>query len=204
MNWLDTIDLPEGIHAAMLTGRDVVTGEDLAYPVVWADRAYGTCPRCGQPVARIVEDCPVLLDTGAGQGGQIQELDKQHGCGEWLDVDWQEVQACEAAGGITADDVTAAAGALAAGLAAEITAERDRIRARLRADLRDALRRLAEPLEPGETPEDRAEDAGTGSEIDPGVCVEDGKWFAWDYDPAGGPEPIIVHASDLAPEDLRD
>jgi hypothetical protein len=90
---VDVLELPSGTHAMVLTGRDVVTGEQLAYPVVWVDRSYCTCPRCGEPVARVVEECPVLLDTGAGQGGQIEEWSKQHGCGEWLSVDWEEVAA---------------------------------------------------------------------------------------------------------------
>jgi hypothetical protein len=198
MDWLDALTLPAGTHAAVLTGRDVVSGEQLAYPVVWADRAYAACPLCGQPVARVVEECPVLLDTGACQGGRIEEWSKQHGCGEWLPVDWDQVPAGDPVSDVTEDDVVAAARMLAARLAGAITAERGRIRERLLAELRDVLRRLAEPLEDGETSEDRAEQVGTASEASPGVYEEDGEWIAWDYDPAGNSETIAVDASDLA------
>jgi hypothetical protein len=196
---LGTLDLPTGTHAAVLTGHDVVSGEQLAYPVVWADRPYDTCPRCRQPVARVVEQCPVMLDTGARQGGQILEYSKQHGCGEWLSVDWDEVRASDRLADITDDDVAAAARLLAARLAETIASKRDHIRMRLREDLQDALRRLAEPLEDDETAEDRTDEVRTGSEVEPGIYQEGGEWVAWDYDPAGSGDTIAVHESDLAP-----
>jgi hypothetical protein len=65
---VDAIALPNGIHATMLTGRDVVTGDQLAYPVVWADRSYDVCPGCHEPVDRVIEQRPAHLDTGAGPG----------------------------------------------------------------------------------------------------------------------------------------
>jgi hypothetical protein len=85
------IKLPPKTHATILTGRDIVTGGDLAYAIVWADRPYDTCPLCHQPVEREITDPPVLLNTGAGVGGAIQEWSKQHGCGFWLSVNWTEV-----------------------------------------------------------------------------------------------------------------
>lgn len=121
---INNIPLPPGTHATILTGRDVVTGQQLAYPVVWADRPYTRCPRCGDAVARTVNECPVLLDVGAGQGGAIEEISQQHGCGEWLHIDWCQVtgqaeptgdaDGREVAPGITEADVIAAARQLAA------------------------------------------------------------------------------------------
>lgn len=101
---VDQAGLPAGTHSTILTGRDVVTGEMLAYPVVWADRAYDACPNCGQGVEVVVEQCPVLLNTGAGQGGQIEERSQQHGCGEWLAVAWQQLP-----DDASAEDILAAA-----------------------------------------------------------------------------------------------
>ncbi len=196
--------IPAGTYAAVLTGRDVVSGEQLAYPVVWADRPHDTCPRCGHPVARMVEQCPVMLDTGAGQGGQIQEYSKQHGCGEWLSVDWDEVRTDDRLADLTGVDVVAAARALAARLAETIASERVCIRGRLGEELEDVLRRLAEPLEDDETAEDRADEVRTGSEVEPGVYQEDGEWVAWDYDPDGSGDTIAVNQSDLAALASRD
>jgi hypothetical protein len=196
---LSVVDLPAGTHAAVLHGRDVVTGDQLARLVVWADRPYDRCPGCDEPVSRVVE-CPVGLNTGAGQGGRLEEWSKQHGCGEWLAVDWEEVTSSAATGEVTTADVVAAATELAASLAAAIDKERGCLRARLREDLAWALARLAEPLADGETSEDREEEVRTGSEVDPGVYREGDGWLAWGYDPDGSGDPITVHAKELTAE----
>lgn len=194
----EAMQLPAGTHATVLAGRDVVTGEDLAYPVVWADRSYGACRRCAQPVAWEV-DCPVVLNVGAGQGGAIEPLSQQHGCGEWLSVDWTELDQ-----GASEADVVAAAGRLAAGLAAEIDTARASVRAGLCRDLEGALARLAEPLGEGETPEDRAEEVCSGSDTGPGVYCEGGRWVAWDYDPAGIYRPDADSACDTITVTVED
>jgi len=187
-----TVKLPPGIHAEILAGRDIVTGGHLAYAIVWADRVGDTCPQCGQPVARVIDRCPVLLDTGAGQGGAIEEWSKQHGCGEWLSVDW--FTAADTSGAA----ISLCAEALAVAHAEEIRDGRQKIRRRLERNLREALARLAEPLENGETAEDREHEVTTGGEVEPGVFREGSGWLAWDYDPAGDEEGITVRASDLA------
>jgi hypothetical protein len=64
----------------------------------------------------------------------------------------------------------------------------------LRADLQAALDELAEPLGDDESDQERIERLATGTEVNPGVCVEDGQWSAWAYDPAGGDDPVIVYA----------
>jgi len=190
-------ELPHGIHATVLTGRDVVSGLELVYPVAWADRSYRTCPRCRQPVDR-VPACPVALNTGAGAGGQLEELSQQHGCGEWLAVDWAEADEIEG--------VPATAQRLADRLVMFLDAERTRLRAGLITQLRDALTRLAEPLDVvvGEAIEDRRAEVETGSEVDPGVYLDDRwadrsewVWCAWDFDPDGSGETVAVYVEDL-------
>ena len=106
----------------VLTGRDVVSGEDLAYPVLWCDRTYGACPSCGEPVDR-EPDCPVRLNDGAGQGGEIEECSQEHGCGEWLSVTWVELPE-----DADADAVQAAAEEMAAQFCRERDDERARVR----------------------------------------------------------------------------
>jgi hypothetical protein len=190
-----TLDLPRGTHAAVLSGRDVVTGERLAYPVVWADRPYDTCPGCGQPVNRVVERCPVVLNPGAAQGGRIEEWDKQHGCGQWLSVAWQRVGG--RSGETTEQDILDAAGQLADVLAEQVDAAYTRLKARLSADLAEALERLAGPLRDGETHDERVEQLRTGSQIEPGIDIDQGTWLAWDYHPDGSGDVVTVTDADL-------
>jgi len=194
----DWEELPRGTHAAVLTGCDVVSGMDLAYPVVWADRSYDKCPQCRQSIER-VPSCPVVLNTGAGAGGRIEEFSQQHGCGEWLWVDWDEVDDLE--------NVPVVAQRLADRLGECIDNERAKLRAGLITQLRDALARRDEPLdtELGETIDDRVDEVATRSEVDPGVYIEnrwadrsEWVWCAWDYDPAGlDEEGICVRVADL-------
>lgn len=208
---VDDIRLPDGIHATLLTDRDIVTGEMLAYPVVWADRPYSDCPLCGQDIG-VEEACPVALNTGAGQGGQIEEWDKTHGCGYWLSVSWREVTAPagrdttdddqedqedeEVAPGIGEDDVLTVARELAADREQQIAAEQKKIRGKLRKELAASIARLGEPLGDGESLEDRADEVTTGSETEPGVYCDGGQWLAWAYEPVDS-DPITVDASDL-------
>lgn len=77
------------IHTDVLTGRDVVTGLQLAYPVAWEERPIRSCPRCGQDVPAD-PGCPLILNTGAGQGGALEPVTQQHGCGEWLGIAYAE------------------------------------------------------------------------------------------------------------------
>jgi hypothetical protein len=184
------MDLPKGTHHAELTARDIVTGEPLLYHAVWADRPYGHCPRCGQPVPR-EPGCPLHLNPGAGQGGAIQDYNQQHGCGEWLDVDstWLGASASEM-------DIVAAADKLATRLVQGLEDRRAAIRNRLREELRAALAQLAEPLDEDESAEDREEDVRTGSCEHPGVFQDQDEngapWVAWDYDPDGSGDVIEV------------
>lgn len=222
------LTLPRYTHATVLTGRDIVVGGTIHNVIVWADRTTSTCDQCHQPIAMEIKDCPVLLDTGAGAGGAILETSKQHGCGNWLTVDWTEVKPgpaeqpetcddCETTGincslhdgpeyddeiapGVTSDQVLAAARELADRRAVEIGTQATSIENDLRADLRAALAALDEPLADGETMEDRIEDVSSGSETEPGVyCDDDGRWQAWEYDPASEfGATITVYADDLA------
>lgn len=192
---LSNLSLPPHIHAEILTGHDVVSGEQLAYPVIWADRITDTCGRCHEPIPR-EEPCPVLLDSGAGQGGLIEEISQQHVCGEWLSVDWREVKV-----DLDAPDAVARIEAAAWELATERTAEIEtatgRLRRSLERDLARALKHLGEPLD-GDTPDERLYDVTTGSETEPGVYLDetDGEWVAWDYEPDGGEGDVIRVTAD--------
>lgn len=163
-------DLPAGVHTADLTGTDS-WGNEATYTVVWADRPYDTCPRCGESVTRTPE-CPVVLDRST-QGLQVETVDLAHGCGDWLRIRWEVV----GEGETVADRVAAQA-------AADVTARRGDVMARLRRELADAL---------GADPED----AITGSETEPGVYRDGGVLVAWDHDPAGGGEILEVTRDDL-------
>lgn len=171
--------LPEGTHSTTLTGRDVVTAEPIERIIVWADRPYNYCTRCGQTVGYEVPNCPVNLDLGAGWGGQLLDYDQKHGCGQWLLVSWREVDD-EAA-------IEAAAQSLAENLAKRIEGLRKKTRAALAKQLRAAQARLAEPLDEaaGETTADREEEVLSGSEVTPGVFRDGDALLAWAYDPSG-------------------
>lgn len=192
---LSNLTLPPHIHAEVLTGRDVLSGEHLAYPVIWADRITDTCDRCHEPIPR-EEPCPVLLDSGAGQGGLIEEISQQHVCGEWLSVDWREVKVDLDAPEAVAR-IEAAAWELAAERTAEIETATGRLRRSLERDLARALKHLGEPLD-GDTPDDRLYDVTTGSETEPGVYLDetDFQWVAWDYEPNGGEGDAIRVTAD--------
>jgi hypothetical protein len=193
--------MPPRTHVAVLRGRDMTTGEPLQEVVVWADRAYAYCPRCGESVPQNV-GCPATLNAGAGQGGQLGDWDQQHGCGTWLAVDWVRAVPSAYVGeddelvtpGVTERDVVRAARELADEREVEIEKLRADAAAILRADLQAALDELAEPLGDDESDQERIERLATGTEVNPGVCVEDGQWSAWAYDPAGGDDPVIVYA----------
>lgn len=222
---ITTLDLPRHTHAIVLTGRDVVYGTDLHRVVVWADRIYTNCPRCGERIDREVEECPVQLNAGAGPGGALMDIDQKHGCGLWLSVGYTEVKPgpdvqpetcedCESNGvnchlhdgpeyddevapGITADQVYAAAKELSDRWDHLTKTQQGQIVRDLAQDLRNALDALREPLDDDETMEDRIEEVSSGSEHEPGVyCDDDGNWQAWEYDPATD-EPITVYARDL-------
>lgn len=191
---IHALNLPRHIHATVLTGTDVTTGEQLAYPVIWADRTERNCPRCDQPI-EVEVPCPVMLDTGAGQGGRVTDLSQQHGCGEWLGVSSATFDEFD-----TTQQIEAEAHVLAEARAEEINGEREYMRRRLGAYLRTSLQLRAEPLEDGETQEDRDDEVTTGGEYSPGVYHDGTQWVAWDYDPdPDGDETdvITVTAKDL-------
>lgn len=191
------IPLPPHTSAALLAARDITTGEPLERVVVWADRPHDRCPQCGQPVP-VDPDVPVILNAGAGQGGQIMEVSQQHGCGYWLSVDWTEVTRRGA--DPTDADIADAAAELTHRRQQAIAEARQEIEARLRRDLAAALARLAEPLDAGETAEDREDEVTNGDELTPGVCYDGTEWIAWDCPPVadGHDETVVVAASDLA------
>lgn len=176
------IPLPPHTQADALTARDIITGEPLTRVVVWADRPYDRCPQCEQGVSAVV-DCPVTLDAGAGQGGQIMEYSQQHGCGYWLSVDWTEVTGHDGEDP-TDTDIAAAAAQLAHRRQQHIADACQMIEAGLRRDLAAVLAQ-----------EDKV---SSGSEFHAGVYHDGTEWVAWAEAPVDDADAIVVCESDLA------
>jgi hypothetical protein len=166
------------LHVETLTTHNA-HGVPITATVVWADRPYTHCPLCHQGVDP--GHCPVTLDGGADGGQYLQTWSLQHGCGEWLTIDWAAVGDDE-----TVDQVIA-----------YVTASRDERAAKLRADTVAALRRdlriALDQLADGDDPDD----VTTGSLANPGI-YRDGQWLAWAYDPTSRDgDTITVHEDDL-------
>ena len=188
---LEDLEMPAHIHLAVLRGRDVVTGEELAYPVLWADRTYDRCPSCGQSIPFEVTECPIALDEGAGQGGALQEYSQQHGCGEWLpvlSVRFEDGESDKA-------KVAQAAAELAKARTEEIAAARTVAEERVEQELERATAQLLAPLGDDETVEDRLEAVCTGNEIQPGVYIDRGHLTAWDFPAINDDSDPIVAVS---------
>lgn len=186
------LELPAGTHAAVL--RDV--GNSGPYPpqiVVWTDRPYQACPLCRQPVQPDMSGHPLQLN-----GWFVEPFSQQHGCGQWLDFRWEVVAGTGDGGQETADDVLRLAEELAGALEESSGHEREQTRRRLRGELGAALERLAEPLEEGQTPQDRAEEVRTGSASDPGVYCDGGQWLAWDYGPGDAEDLVEVFEHEVS------
>jgi hypothetical protein len=185
---LAEIALPARMHIDVQTGRDVITGGQIKAYIIWADRTYGQCPRCRQPVPRD-PGCPGLLNPGAGQGGQVDAVSQEHGCGEWLSVIWD----------FCGEPDLRAVRSLVVSVEAErrrqLESARVALAASLTADLAAAVARLGEPYEEGEDPAVRREEVRTGWDMEPGVYLdlqESGQWIAWDYDPDGAEGEAIT------------
>lgn len=184
---LSAITLPAGIHAEIHARTDAVTQGRVERGVVWADRAYLNCPRCGE-TAGTEPGCPVTINEGDGRGAQFEEWSQQHGCGEWLPVLWDEC-------GTSESEILEAATALAERRRGALATSRDNLAAALRDNLAAALASASGPAR-----EDRG-GITTGSDAEPGIFFDEsgcGEWIAWDYDPAGNGEFVTVYASDLA------
>lgn len=182
-HWIDLLNdhMPRHIHTTVLTDTDVTNGHRLAYPVVWADRHYDTCPRCDQPVKHdLSNDCPLMLNPGSGAGGSIQEWSQQHGCGEWLSVTWHDLATTSSVADAE-HTILATAQRLENEWHTDVDAARRQVASTLRTDLADAQAQLA----------DDRDAAVIGSGHLPGVCRDEaGRLLAWDYDPAPTPEGV--------------
>lgn len=186
----------------LTTERDPSNGGMWAAVVV-SGSPSATCHQCGQHA--VFTGAPATLTQFGGE----QPLDRQHGCGAWLESQWL-------LGMLDLDDPHAADVAFdtAADMAAEVDGmiagdqrhDRDRIvgeikatHARVIADL-DAIDLNQDP---GDVANDVMDAVGGGSEVDPGTYVEGyGRLDAvttWDYDPASDGDTI---AETTAVEDL--
>ncbi|MFG3710968.1 hypothetical protein [Micromonospora sp. NPDC047730] len=168
------------IHETRIGAVSPVSGEYVESVLVWADRPYSTCDRCGQPVPT-VESAPAI----ANPLGSAMAVSQQHGCGEWLSVFWTELP-----GDATVEQITQAKHDLLRRYRAAIEERTEEIRAALAADLTEMLE-----LSPDER-------YCTGSEVEPGIYQESGgylkagPWVAWAYAPVGG-DAITVYEEDL-------
>ncbi|MER5985756.1 hypothetical protein [Streptomyces sp. NPDC001787] len=192
---LVTADI-RGTHAAVLdAAQPALQPPTIA---VWTDRARANCPGCRQPVAQDMADsCPVTLDQW-----ELRPSDQTHHCGEWLSVLYAQVKGTGYGCEVAVADIERTARSLAEDLSEERNHLRDRTTARLRRELQEALTRLAEPLSGGETDEERADEVSTGTDMEPGVIHQHGKWLAWDRDPVELYETLTVDEQDLQPAGL--
>lgn len=172
-----TIQIPE--HINMTTLSDVGwCGENVRKIVVWADRPYDTCPRCGQGIGRT--PCPVTLN-----GDVVEQIDISHHCGMWMRIDWEIL-------GENASERSIAQVAQKLDIAREQRVERgkERTRERLHGMIAAARQRIID----GDDPEDVCD----GSEAIAGVYMEDGRLTAWDYGPIDDGSIVTVDENDLA------
>ncbi len=173
------LELPAGVHVQRLTIRHVVHGGPESSVIVWGDRTYRACPRCNEPVAVEVVDCPAFKNPN---DGQVWSTSHQHGCGGWLEVAWGEL-----GGDASEAEIMAMVVEVAEWRAERIGEEKVRIRKRL-------LRELAEAMDAPDL-----DDALTGSEVQPGVFMADnGHPAAWDYHPTDEDATLIVDPDDVA------
>ncbi|MFE6274087.1 hypothetical protein ACFVQ9_35460 [Streptomyces goshikiensis] len=179
--------MPEHVSGVVL--RTEHNGCVFERVVMWADRPTAECPNCHQPVS-VTPDCPVALD-----GLEWHDLDQQHGCGRWLEVD--SVVLPVEGSSPSAARMTAAGAELLAAWHERQTKAVLAVEHRLRSDLRTALDGLRTPLGDGESREEREEQATTGDEVTPGVYRELDGWVAWDHDPRGGDDPLLVREAEL-------
>jgi len=144
--------------------------------VVWADRPYDRCPRCGQHV-EVEVGCPVGTDW---PNQMVIECDQQHKpCGLWLRVDWLARMVVD-----PADDAAVEA-TLTEGVTA-IWVE----------TWEDTARTIRERLVEAWRAVHNGDWDSTGSETEPGVYRDGGTLLAWDYGPRGTDDMIVVGAGD--------
>lgn len=75
------------VHTDVVEGRSHASGLWRRMPVAWLDRETDRpCPRCGEGIP-VDPGCPVVFDPSVWEGG-TQPISQQHGCGEWLAVDY--------------------------------------------------------------------------------------------------------------------
>lgn len=176
----------------LTTERDPSTG-DLWAAVVVSGSPSATCHQCGQHA--VFTGAPATLT----QFGDEQPLDRQHGCGAWLESQWL-LRLIDLADPHAADTVFD----LAIDMATEVDAliagdqqhDRDRIVGEIKAAHARTVAALADLDLDGDDVISDVERELRGSETEPGSYVEtdfDGAAAAlatWDYDPADSGETV--------------
>lgn len=171
-------------HAQVLSARNLTSGDVDRLVVVWADRNYDTCPRCGQPVP-VDPGNPVYFDNPPNP---TTERDQKHGCGFWMSVASATFDPDLLDDGVDLDDhVAAIAAELEKAYAEQVAAANQRIRNGLLQNLVDFLEF---------DPEDREDEAG-GSETNPGIYRDGDQWAAWDYPTTDDGDPITVYEDEV-------
>lgn len=101
--------LPRGTRVIVLGGRDIVTDEQLAATIVWADVSTPAAPGAlSRSTARSrTAQCTSTLAWGGVVSSSLTP--QQHGCGEWLHVDWATMRAADTGDTVTDEDIPASA-----------------------------------------------------------------------------------------------
>jgi hypothetical protein len=186
-----TDQIPPGVHSRLLTGRDP-NGCDIARVLLWVDRTYSRCPSCGQSITVDLSDLPpAVLNEGAGAGGAVESVSQQHGCGQWLGVDWRSIDVTDPTDEVF-DRALLTAEKMHIAWNAELNAERGLVEDRLNRVLKQAKEMLLEPLADGETRADRLAPLLRGSETEPGAYLDGDTVIVWDCDPADPSSTIGV------------
>lgn len=98
---LAEVELPDGVHAEVLLPMNLHPEEFPPTVAVWGDYPHARCPGCDQPVQMVIRECPVVLS----EREVVPTTTRRHGCGEWLEIGWEEPAGTGDGGQITPEDV---------------------------------------------------------------------------------------------------
>jgi hypothetical protein len=162
------------------------SGNESEARIFLTRRTRDTCIECGQPLPAGRPGPVTWFSQGQGQGTHNHE----HGCGVWNLP--EEVQLL-----VEHDDLYKLDDLLA-GLVDRLdtkvtTQQRESDATGVRVDLIKELRTFLRSHE-GDDEEDILP---TGSDVEPGVYREGGRWVAWNFDPRDETETITVTEDDL-------
>jgi len=85
---LDTVTLPEHIHAKVIEDEPGNRQRFAPHVLVWADLARDICPRCHEPVTQDTSHRQPALQSD----GDVNSLLQEDWCGQWLEPHWAIVK----------------------------------------------------------------------------------------------------------------